>query len=181
MLINFNKISNIIPLLKIQLSFINFCIYLKSTILLNVFKIIKYHFKYQFKILTSIISVDYLEKKNRFVVIYEILSIKFNNRLKLKVILNEIVAIYSVKNIYIGALWWEDEVWDMFGILFLKRQNLVRILTDYGFHGFPLRKDFPLSGFVDVKYHLTKNKVLYYNLELTQNYRTFIFDSPWHF
>lgn len=179
MLINFNKISNTIPLLKIQFSFLNFCVYLKSTILLNVFKIIKYHFKYQFKILTCIIGIDYLEKKNRFMVIYEILSIKFNNRLKLKIVVNEIIAIYSIKNIYIGALWWEDEIWDMFGVLFLKRKNLIRLLTDYGFNGFPLRKDFPLSGFVDTKYHLTKNKVLYYNLELTQNYRTFVFNSPW--
>lgn len=179
MLINFNKINFILPLIKFQLFSINYCIYLKSYILPNILSILKYHFKYQFKILTCISAVDYIINKNRFIIVYEILALKFNNRLRLKTVVNEIIPIYSIKNIFIGAVWWEDEIWDLFGILFLKRKNLVRLLTDYGFQGFPMRKDFPLSGFIDIKYNLIKNKILYNNLEFSQNYRIFIYNSPW--
>lgn len=180
MLINFNKIIYTIPILKIQFFLSNIFLFFKSTILINIFKIIKYHFKYQFKILVCISGIDYIENENRFNIIYEVLSLKFNNRLTLKIIANEIIPIFSIKTIYIAAIWWEDEIWDMFGIIFLKRKNLIRLLTDYGFQGFPLKKDFPLSGFVDIKYNLVNNKIFYNNIELTQNYRIFNYSSPWY-
>jgi NADH-quinone oxidoreductase subunit C len=180
MLINFNKITSIIPILKIQFFLDNLFIILKLNTLINIFKIIKYHFKYQFKILICISGVDYIQNKNRFNISYEILSVKFNNRLTLKISTNELIPIYSIKIIYITAIWWEDEIWDMLGVIFLKRKNLIRLLTDYGFQGFPLRKDFPLSGFVDIKYNLVTSKIFYNNIELTQNYRIFNDNSPWY-
>ena len=92
---------------------------------------------------------------------------------------NEIQSVYSVEKIYIGATWWEAECWDMFGVIFTNQKNMVRLLTDYGFQGFPLRKDFPLTGFIETRYNLVKNRITYSNLELTQNFRVFIFKSPW--
>lgn len=179
MLIGFNKINSTLPVLKIQCFSNNICIYLKSVFLQNILKVLKTHFKYQFQILTCISGTDYIENINRFIVTYEILSTRFNNRLRLKIIVNEAIAIQSVKTIYLTAIWWEDEIWDMLGVIFLKRKNLTRLLNDYGFQGFPLRKDFPLSGFVDIKYNLTTNKIQYDNIELTQKYRVFNYQSPW--
>jgi NADH:ubiquinone oxidoreductase subunit C len=179
MLINFNKITNTLPLLKLEAFLNTICLYLKSVILLSILKVLKYHFKYQFKILTCISGIDYVDNRNRFIVTYEILSIKFNNRLRLKIIVNEAIAIQSIKTLYLTAIWWEDEIWDMLGVMFLKRKNLIRLLSDYGFQGFPLKKDFPLSGFVDIKYNLITNKIQYDNIELTQNYRVFNYQSPW--
>lgn len=179
MLTNFIKLNFILPLIKIQLFSFNYCLFINPSILLKIFKFLKYHFKYQFKILIYITALDFIKNNNRFTLIYEILSVKFNNRLRIKILINEIIAIYSIKNVFIAAIWWENEIWDMFGIIFLKRNNLVRLLTDYGFKGFPLRKDFPLSGYIDLKYNLIKNKISYNSIELTQNYRDFVFNSPW--
>ena len=173
-------INLILPLIKIQLFLFNFCLTINTKILLNIFKILKYHFKYQFKLLIYITALDFLNNNNRFTIIYEILSIKFNNRLRIKILINEIITVFSIKNVYLASIWWENEIWDMFGVIFLKRNNLIRLLTDYGFQGFPLRKDFPLAGFIDLKYNLIKNKISYNNLELTQNYRNFVFNSPWN-
>jgi NADH-quinone oxidoreductase subunit C len=85
----------------------------------------------------------------------------------------------SVEQIFSAATWWECEVWDMFGIFFINQYNLVRLLTDYGFQGYPLRKDFPLSGFTESRYNKNKNRVTNENLELAQEYRVFPFLSPW--
>lgn len=179
MLIKFNKINNIIPIIKIQYNLSQICLttyisYFKTTL-----HIFKNHFKYNFKILTAISCTDYLKNLNRFSIFYEILSIKYNNRLRLKILTNELLPIYTIKSIYISAIWWEDEIWDLFGVTFLKRKNLIRLLTDYGFIGFPLRKDFPLSGFNDCKYSLITNKICYNNLETAQKIRNFYFASPW--
>ncbi len=86
---------------------------------------------------------------------------------------------YSIENVYAGAYWWECEIWDMFGVYFLGEKQMTRLLTDYGFFGYPLRKDFPLSGFLETRYNLVKNRVVYENLELSQEYRAFSFTSPW--
>jgi NADH:ubiquinone oxidoreductase subunit C len=180
MLIGFNKINSTLPIFKIEVFLNNICLYLRTIIFLSTLIVLKYHFKYQLKILTCISGVDYIEHKNRFTVTYEILSIKFNNRLRLKTVVNEAIPIQSLKTLYLTALWWEDEIWDMLGVIFLKRKNLIRLLSDYGFQGFPLRKDFPLSGFVDIKYNLITNKMQYNNIELTQNYRVFNYLSPWY-
>lgn len=176
----FLKFNSIIPIIKMErFLFYNTSIYLRSSILLNILKIIKHHHQFQFKVLICISGIDYINHKNRFIVSYELLSLKFNSRFSIKIYVNELISINSIKHIYITCIWWEDEIWDMFGIIFLKRKNTVRLLTDYGFYGFPLKKDFPVSGFIDLKYNLITNKVLYNNTELTQNYRIFDYNSPW--
>nr|WAK84999.1 NADH dehydrogenase subunit 9 [Amicula sp. isolate GU52X-4 cfCalB7] len=141
--------------------------------------IFKNHFNYQFKVLTCISGVDYPENLYRFKIVYELLSIKFNLRLRLKILIDELTPVNSIETIFPGASWWESEIWDMFGIFFLNQYNLTRLLTDYGFQGYPLRKDFPLSGFTESKYNSVKNRVVYENIELAQEYRTFEFLSPW--
>lgn len=168
-----------LPLIRFYIYFFNIC-FLIQTYLLKPFLIfLKNHFKSQFKILTCIAGVDYPEKTFRFALVYELLSIKFNNRLRLKLFLDELTPMDSIETEYSGAYWWECEIWDMFGVYFLGKKQMTRLLTDYGFFGYPLRKDFPLSGFLESRYNLIKNRVVYESLELSQKYRAFSFTSPW--
>ena len=129
--------------------------------------------------LSYISGSDYPENYYRFSVLYELLSIKYNSKLKMKVIVDEITPLNSIEKVFIGADWWENEVWDMFGVFFLNKANITRLLTDYGFQGYPLRKDFPLTGFTESRYNVTKNRVIYENVELAQEYRIFEYMSPW--
>lgn len=133
----------------------------------------------QYNILSYITAVDYVNKKDRFELIYSLLSVKYNNRLNIKVCLNELINIRSCEAIYSTANWFECEVFDMYGIFFFDHSNLKRILTDYGFEGYPLRKDFPLSGYVEVRYDEKNKKVVNEFLELAQEYRVFDFQTPW--
>ena len=179
MLLIHENIIKILPIIRLEL-YNKESSFLVSTNLLNEILIIfKNHFKYNFKIITCILGVDYPEKMYRFQIIYELLSIKFNSRLKVKIWVNELLPVNSIETLFPGATWWECEIWDMFGIFFVNQNNLIRLLTDYGFQGYPLRKDFPLSGFTELKYNILKNRVVYENLELTQEYRTLEFLSPW--
>jgi NADH dehydrogenase (ubiquinone) Fe-S protein 3 len=148
--------------------------------LLQIILFLKNHTNCQYKILTSISGVDYSEKKIRFEVSYELLSIRYNNRIRIKTYVDEITTIESIISIYSAADWWEREIWDLFGIFFVNHSDLRRILTDYGFEGHPLRKDFPLSGFVEVRYDERQKRVICESLELTQEFRTFDFLSPWN-
>jgi len=107
------------------------------------------------------------------------LSLRFNTRLRVKIYVNEISTVNSITSIFINANWWEREVWDMFGIYFNNHPGLRRILTDYGFESFPLRKDFPLSGYIDLRYDSFKKKIIVEPLELSQSFRTFTFESQW--
>lgn len=154
----------------------------KKTLLFSLF-VLKMHINFQYKVLTSISGVDFLStnlgKNFRFAVVYDLLSLKFKNRLRLKVFLNEINTISSSCVVYYNANWWEREVWDMYGIWFDKHPDLRRILTDYGFDGFPLRKDFPLSGYIDVSYSADKRRIISEPLELTQEFRVFTFENQW--
>ena len=173
------KINQILPLIKIELYFKQNCLYFKHKIFYTVTKILTFHYKYNFKLLTFICALDFPKNKNRFKIVYEFLSLKFNNRVRIKILTNETTPVASIQKLHSGATWWEAENWDMFGIIFTKQKNLVRLLTDYGFQGFPLRKDFPVTGFIETRYNLIKNRISYYNLELTQNFRVFVFKSPW--
>lgn len=173
--------SNLLPIVFFQ-SFLNetsFIIHKKN--LLLCLTILKLHLNFQYKILTCITGVDFLtssfSSSFRFGVFYEILSIKFNHRLRLKIYLNDMSSISSVFSVFVNANWWEREVWDMFGIFFEKHPDLRRILTDYGFDGFPLRKDFPLSGFIDLTYDADTKRIISKPLELSQKYRTFSFEG----
>jgi NADH dehydrogenase (ubiquinone) Fe-S protein 3 len=154
----------------------------KKNILFSLF-ILKNHINFQYKVLSSISGVDFLstqfDKNFRFAVVYDLLSLKFKNRLRVKVFLNEISTISSSCSVYYNANWWEREIWDMYGIWFDKHPDLRRILTDYGFDGFPLRKDFPLSGYIDVSYSADKRRIISEPLELTQEFRAFTFESQW--
>ena len=140
---------------------------------------LKNHTQSRYRILSDICAVDYPWKKNRFQVVYNILSITFNSRLTVILTVEELTSVDSVNSIYSTANWFEREVWDMFGIYFSKHPDLRRILTDYGFKGHPLRKDFPLTGFVEVRYVSNEKRILTEEVSLAQDYRTFYFNNNW--
>jgi NADH-quinone oxidoreductase subunit C len=132
-----------------------------------------------FKMLIDILAVDYPGRENRFSLIYCLLSVKYNVRIKVKVFIDELTSVNSITNIYKSSCWMEREVWDMNGIFFENHPDLRRILTDYGFEGYPLRKDFPLSGYTEVRYDDSQKRVVSENLEMSQEYRVFNFNSSW--
>ena len=179
MLLISENIIKILPIVRFELYNKENSFLIKTNLLTDILTIIKNHFKYQFKILTCISGVDYPENLYRFQIVYELLSVKFNSRLRIKILVDELTPVNSVEKIFPAATWWECEIWDMFGVFFLNQFNLTRLLTDYGFQGYPLRKDFPLSGFTESRYNVIKNRVVYENIELAQEYRTFEFISPW--
>ena len=133
----------------------------------------------QFKLLMELCGVDYPERENRFEVVYCLLSLSRNIRVKIRVSANERVPVPSVTGVFSSAGWWEREVWDLFGIFFSGHTDLRRILSDYGFEGHPLRKDFPLTGYVEVRYDDSQKRVVYEPVSLTQEFRDFDFMSPW--
>ena len=133
----------------------------------------------QFKQLMDICGVDYPERPQRFEVVYNLLSLVHNNRVTVKVMLEDNSSIPSVSKVFSSADWWEREIWDLFGIFFSGHPDLRRILTDYGFDGHPLHKDFPLTGYVEVRYDDAQKRVVYEPVKLTQEYRDFDFLSPW--
>jgi NADH-quinone oxidoreductase subunit C len=132
-----------------------------------------------FKQLMDICGVDYPDRPERFEVVYNLLSLKHNQRIRVKVVVGEGVPVPSVVNIFPCAAWYERETWDMYGVPFSDNPDLRRLLTDYGFDGHPLRKDFPLTGFVEVRYDDEQKRVVYEPVKLTQDFRNFDFLSPW--
>jgi NADH/F420H2 dehydrogenase subunit C len=145
----------------------------------NVLFFLRDHESCLFKMLIDILVIDYPEKDQRFSLIYCLLSVKYNVRIKVKVFLDELTPVPSITNIYKSACWMEREVWDMNGIFFENHPDLRRILTDYGFEGFPLRKDFPLSGYTEVRYDDSQKRVVSESIEMSQEYRVFNFKSSW--
>ena len=139
----------------------------------------KDHPNTSFDVLVDICAVDYPDRKNRFEIVYQLLSISLNLRMKLKLQVKEDEPVESLSNIYPCANWYEREIWDLFGISFENHPDLRRILTDYDFEGFPLRKDFPLTGFVQVKYDDETQQVVNEPVKLDQEYRDFDNLSPW--
>ena len=133
----------------------------------------------QFINLVDICGVDYPERAERFEVVYHLLSPRQNQRVRIKVRTGEDAPVPSVTGVFAGADWFEREAYDFYGILFTGHPDLRRILTDYGFEGYPLRKDFPLTGFVEVHYDEAKKQVVYEPVELRQEFRNFDFLSPW--
>ena len=133
----------------------------------------------KFSTLVDITGVDYPDRTKRFDVVYHLLSMYQNHRIRLKVSIRESEAVQSIVSVHPSANWFEREVFDMFGILFRDHPDLRRILTDYGFQGFPLRKDFPTTGYNEVRYDEVQKKVVYEPVSLTQEYRQFDFMSPW--
>ena len=147
--------------------------------LISLFEHLKEDTELNFEMLIDITAVDYPKRNKRFEVVYHLLSLTNKNRLRVKIFVNDDTPLPTLTEMYRGAGWYEREVWDMYGILFDGNNDLRRILTDYGFEGHPLRKDFPLTGFVELRYDEEKKKVEYSNVKLTQDYRDFDFLSPW--
>jgi len=133
----------------------------------------------KFTCLMDICGVDYPARERRFDVVYHMLSMVHNARIRIKVTTDETVPVQSVAKIFPNADWYEREAFDMYGIIFDEHPDLRRLLTDYGFEGYPLRKDFPLSGFVEVRYDEERKAVIYEPVDLPQEYRSFDFMSPW--
>ncbi len=133
----------------------------------------------QFEILIDICGVDYPERAERFDVVYHLLSPRKNHRIRVKLTTDEHSPVPSAIPVFPAANWYERETYDMYGILFSGHPDLRRLLTDYGFQGFPLRKDFPLTGYVEVRYDDEKKRVVYEPVKLTQDFRKFDFESPW--
>ena len=147
--------------------------------LIEVVQFLKSNEKCKFRQLIDIAGVDYPENEQRFELVYLLLSHEYNHRIKLliKFEINQIIN--SITKIFPSANWMEREVFDMYGVKFKNHPDLRRILTDYGFKGHPLRKDFPLTGFNEVRYSEKEKKVIYEPVKLEQNYRNFDFESPW--
>ena len=147
--------------------------------LIEVIQFLKSNENCKFKQLIDIAGVDFPQEEKRFKLIYLFLSHEHNNRVKLSINFETNQIIQSITKIFPSANWMEREVFDMYGIKFKNHPDLRRILTDYGFKGHPLRKDFPLTGFNEVRYSEKEKKVIYEPVKLEQNYRNFDFESPW--
>jgi len=132
-----------------------------------------------FEVLIDICGVDYPERERRFDVVYHLLSPRKNQRIRIKCEADEDTAVPSAVQVFPAANWFEREAYDLYGILFSGHPDLRRILTDYGFQGHPMRKDFPLTGYVEVRYDDNQKRVVYEPVKLTQEFRSFDFESPW--
>ena len=132
-----------------------------------------------FKVMVDLCGVDYPDRPSRFEVVYNLLSLKLNQRIRVKVATDEETPVPSITALYSAAGWFECEAWDLFGIYFADHPDLRRLLTDYGFEGHPLRKDFPLTGYVELRYDEDQKRVVYEPVKLKQEFRSFDFVSPW--
>ena len=132
-----------------------------------------------FKQLVDLCGVDYPERPERFEVVYNLLSLRHNRRVRVKVATDENEPVPSVTGVFSSANWYERETWDLFGVYFSDHPDLRRLLTDYGFEGHPLRKDFPLTGYVELRYDEDQKRVVYEPVKLKQEFRSFDFLSPW--
>ena len=176
---NLKNLIRFCPIENLQLINNDIIILVKPSIVFNFLKFLKNQVLYQYKLLTCITGVDFPTNKYRFIITYELLSLRFNSRIRIKTFTNELIGIKSSEQLFLASGWYECEIWDMFGVFFIDHSNLKRILTDYGFEGYPLRKDFPLSGFVEMRYNEIEKRVVSESIELCQEYRTFNYFSPW--
>lgn len=145
----------------------------------DVITFLKNDAKCKFDSLIDLCGVDYPARERRFDVVYHLLSMGHNHRIRVKITTDEVEPVRSLAEIFPNADWYEREAFDMYGIIFDQHPDLRRLLTDYGFEGYPLRKDFPLSGYVEVRYDEERKAVVYEPVNLPQEYRSFDFMSPW--
>ena len=181
-LVNLEKKVNSELTTKIKNSKINhhqLYLNIDSDDLLKVILFLKNNDETRFRQLIDITAVDYPEKDQRFKLVYLLLSHEFNQRIIIDFYINENEVVSTLTSIFPAANWMEREVFDMYGVKFKDHPDLRRILTDYGFEGHPLRKDFPLTGHNEVRYSEDKKKVIYEPVKLEQNYRNFDYESPW--
>ncbi len=147
--------------------------------IVKVMTMLRDHPKCGFELLVDLCGADYPSRPERFEVVYNLLSVTQNRRVRVKVATDEATPVPSVTSVYSTANWFEREAWDLYGVFFSGHPDLRRILTDYGFEGHPMRKDFPLTGHVEVRYDDEQKRVVYEPVKLTQEFRTFDFLSPW--
>jgi NADH-quinone oxidoreductase subunit C len=147
--------------------------------IVNVMKFLRDDPRCRFEILIDICCVDWPARASRFDVVYHLLSPRLNQRIRVKLETDQSKPIESIVGLFSAANWFEREAYDMFGVLFSGHPDLRRLLTDYGFQGHPMRKDFPLTGYVEVRYDDEQKRVVYEPVELTQEFRSFDFESPW--
>lgn len=150
-----------------------------SASIVRVLSILRDNPECRFRVLVDICGVDYPNELPRFKVVYHLLSVEHNTRIRVKIAVDADALVPSVTSIFHCANWYEREVWDLYGILFSNHPDLRRILTDYNFEGHPLRKDFPLTGYIEVRYNEDEKRVVYEPVKLPQDYRSFDFLSPW--
>lgn len=155
-------------------------IYIPPIAVIPVMTFLRDHTTTQFKTIIDITAVDYPSRTNRFEVVYHLLSVRYNSRIRVKTYASEVSPVPSITGLYQGANWYERETYDMYGVFFENHPDLRRILTDYGFTGHPLRKDFPTTGYDEVYWDEEKKRVVYKPLELTQAFRDFsVGTSAW--
>ncbi|KAK9454427.1 hypothetical protein V1511DRAFT_501965 [Dipodascopsis uninucleata] len=148
-------------------------LYIAPSAVIPVLSFLKDHTAAQFKAVMDITAADYPTRSHRFDVVYNLLSVKLNSRIRVKTYASETTPVPSATALYEGANWYERETYDLFGVFFINHPDLRRIMTDYGFEGHPLRKDFPLTGYTEVRYDEEKKRIVYEPLELTQAFRNF--------
>ncbi|ERT01123.1 NADH-ubiquinone oxidoreductase 30.4 kDa subunit, mitochondrial [Sporothrix schenckii ATCC 58251] len=148
-------------------------IYVAPSAIVPVFSFLKYHTAAEFTQVSDITAVDFPTRDQRFEIVYNLLSVRHNSRIRVKTYADEASPVPSITSLFDGANWFEREVYDMFGVFFVGHPDLRRILTDYGFEGHPLRKDFPLTGYTEIRYDEEKKRIVTEPLELTQAFRNF--------
>jgi NADH-quinone oxidoreductase subunit C len=167
------------PAVKFGIAYNELTITTESANLLCVLQFLRDDDACRFAILIDITGVDYPNRAKRFDVVYHLLSIHLNQRIRVKIETDEDAPVPSSVGVWPGANWFERETFDMYGIAFADHPDLRRLLTDYGFSGYPLRKDFPLTGFVELRYDDEQKRVVYEPVQLVQEFRDFDFMSPW--
>jgi NADH/F420H2 dehydrogenase subunit C len=178
--LNFAKyLVDVLPIYSTTYSRGELTLIVPACSIVQVLTFLRDHTNCQFKVLTDLCAVDYPEREARFEIVYNLISIRYNTRLRVKTSVNEVTPVDSTCEVFQASNWWEREIWDLFGIFFSNHPDLRRIFTDYGFEGHPLRKDFPLSGYVEVRYDETQKRVVCEPVELSQEFRSFDFSSPW--
>jgi NADH/F420H2 dehydrogenase subunit C len=175
---DFHRLFRSLPLITCTSSSQNLVCTASSDKISMILRFLRDHVLSQYKILGSITVLDSPNRDLRFEVIYELLSIRWNHRLRLKTWTDSKIPLSSAMDLYSSANWYEREAWDLFGVSFHIHRDLRRILTDYGFQGHPLRKDFPLSGFVEFRYGEDVKRVIQQPVHLDQSYRVYNFHSP---
>ena len=177
---NLQLLKNYIPILTYQnFSKSEYILISLPKDLIVCLSFLKKHIGFQYNLLSCVTGVDYLKKSYRFGVIYDLLSLNFNSRLRFKIYIDDFNFAFSTVSLFINANWWEREIWDLYGVYFENHPDLRRILTDYGFEGHPLRKDFPLSGFRELRYDQNQKLLVSEPVYLSQEYRYFNYKMPW--
>ena len=177
---NFGKfLSKLLPGIVISEGFFKneLILIIPVALLTEVVFFMRDHTNCQYKVLSDICAVDFLRKQSRFEVVYNLISIKYNSRIRIKVFINELTPLNTITSLCSCANWWEREVWDLFGIFFSNHPDLRRILTDYGFIGHPLRKDFPLSGYTELRYDEIQKCLICEPVMLSQKFRFYGFQT----